>query len=48
MLKIYLKIYNNSKSGDNNNRRNYDFKILKFFNLNEAEKRENIIIVNKP
>ena len=47
---LNLIYYNNSKDGDNNiksDKRNYDFKIFRFFNLNGVEDRENIIIINE-
>ena len=49
----YLKDCNDSPGNDdtnnnniNNNKRNCDFKNFKFLNLNEAEKGEDVIIIN--
>ena len=49
-LILNLINYNNSKYGDNNienNKKNYDFKTFKFFNLNEINTKENVIIINE-
>ena len=47
ILRIYLKIYNNSKDSDDNKKKNYDFEVFNFFGLDGAEKEKNVILINE-